>query len=78
MPIYEYTCNDCGNRFEWLTRSDEKPACPSCGRSSLTKELSLPAAHVVGGSSPPCPAKETGSCGMSDCCGGQCGLNQWG
>ncbi len=77
MPIYEYTCDDCGDHFEWLTRSGEEPTCPACGRKRLTKQLSLPAGHVAGANSPSCPAKESGSCGMSDCCGKGCGLSQW-
>ena len=77
MPIYEYACDICGNRFEWLVRSGEQPACPSCGEKRLTKQLSVPAAHVVGAKTPPCPAKESGSCGVSDCCGNRCGMSEW-
>jgi putative FmdB family regulatory protein len=32
MPIYEYRCRDCGERFEELTAADAAdPACPRCG-----------------------------------------------
>ena len=77
MPIYEYVCADCGNRFEWLVRGDEKPSCPSCGRSRLAKQLSLPAGHVAGAKAPPCPAKESGSCGVPNCCGNRCAMSEW-
>jgi putative FmdB family regulatory protein len=77
MPIYEYTCRDCGHEFEILVRNGEKPSCPSCGREQLTKNLSVPAAHVAGPAQPACPAKEAGACGMSNCCGQGCGISQW-
>lgn len=35
MPIYEYICRDCGEKFEKLViRRDDAaaPACPKCGR----------------------------------------------
>jgi putative FmdB family regulatory protein len=31
MPIYDFECESCGNRFEELTRIDELPPCPQCG-----------------------------------------------
>jgi putative FmdB family regulatory protein len=40
MPIYEYTCQDCGAPFEKLVRSmtaQVEVKCPSCG-SGLTKK----------------------------------------
>ena len=78
MPIYEYVCDKCGERFEWLVRSGEEPACPSCAEKRLTKQLSLPAAHVVGAKSPACPAKESGSCAASaDCSGRRCQFGDW-
>jgi putative FmdB family regulatory protein len=75
MPIYEYACRDCGHEFEVLVRGEEKPVCPSCGRAKLTKKLSVPAAHTAS-LQPSCPAGGPGTCGMSNCCGQQCGLNQ--
>lgn len=47
MPIYEYTCKDCGSDFELLIRGDEKPVCPSCGKKHLTKSLSVPPIQPV-------------------------------
>jgi putative FmdB family regulatory protein len=71
MPIYEYRCEDCGNRFEKLVRRDAPElSCPSCGHSRLTQELSVFAARsgasrepVMGGG---CPA---GMCRTPDICG---------
>ena len=32
MPIYDYECTDCKNRFEKIQRFDEEPiaVCPQC------------------------------------------------
>jgi len=75
MPIYEYECRECGHAFEWLVRGQEKPACPQCGRSSLTKQLSVPAAHTGTSSQHSCPAQDV--CGMPNCCGRSCGMADW-
>ncbi len=33
MPIYEYNCPFCREKFEKLQRrADEQPACPRCGK----------------------------------------------
>jgi putative FmdB family regulatory protein len=77
MPIYEYLCCDCGQRFEWLTREGEKPACPSCGKQKLNRQISVPVAHVKS-SGPACPAKEAGMCGAGGCQGGGCGFGDLG
>ena len=33
MPMYEYKCGDCGNRFELIQKFSDEPVstCPSCG-----------------------------------------------
>lgn len=33
MPLYEYACNSCGNKFELRQKFSDAPAseCPSCG-----------------------------------------------
>ncbi len=74
MPIYEYSCENCGHEFEYLVRGDEKPCCPACAASRLTKKFSVPAAHTAGSSGPNCPASEGGACDFSACGGGACGL----
>ena len=74
MPIYEYTCNSCGQEFEHLMRADEKPKCPSCGREKLTRSFSVAAAHTSSSSDPACPAREAGACDAHHCSGGPCGM----
>ena len=51
MPIYEYSCDDCGTKFEKLVRrAADVPEleCPSCGQKHLKQELSTFAAHANG------------------------------
>ena len=75
MPIYEYSCTACGQEFEVLIRGQEKPVCPSCGTSQLTKNLSVPAAHTATPQPSGCPVRE--SCGAANCCGNACGMGEW-
>lgn len=42
MPIYEYSCEQCGNEFELLVRGKEKAACPKCKSVKLERRVSLP------------------------------------
>ena len=41
MPLHEYTCRACNNRFEALVRNGELPACPSCKSADLERLLSM-------------------------------------
>ncbi|MFQ3620561.1 MAG: zinc ribbon domain-containing protein [Spirochaetales bacterium] len=80
MPIFEYTCASCGNRFEVLVLTKKSVECPHCGSSNLRKEFSTFAVH--GGPSrssraerPTCSPScgggfEQGTCGSGLCCGG--------
>ena len=47
MPIYEYQCQDCNNKFEKLVRK-EPPKCPSCESTDLERLLSLPVVRGEG------------------------------
>ena len=42
MPIYEYLCEDCGERFEQLVRHPaiDRVACPRCGKDRLNQQIS--------------------------------------
>jgi putative FmdB family regulatory protein len=51
MPVYEYHCAECGERFELFVRSPAKqadPTCPKCGSAEVRKAISL---FGVGGTS---------------------------
>jgi putative FmdB family regulatory protein len=75
MPIYEYLCADCGNKFEKLIRRNEdveKLECPSCGEKHLQQEHSTFSARANGmGKSAEMPSCPGGRCGNP----GMCGMN---
>ena len=51
MPIYEYTCNECGEEFEALVpRPTAKAPCPECGSRKVVKRMSAPGGFSMGGS----------------------------
>jgi putative FmdB family regulatory protein len=44
VPIYEYTCESCKNKFEQLVRTmsgDAKVNCPQCGSPKTARSLSV-------------------------------------
>ena len=44
MPIYEYECKNCGERFQVFLlagEDDGKMACPRCGARDVQKVISL-------------------------------------
>ena len=44
MPIYEFCCEACDERFELFVRSaaqGAEPICPRCGSSKARKAISL-------------------------------------
>jgi putative FmdB family regulatory protein len=67
MPIYEYSCRKCGNRFEHLARriGEAPPACPSCGTPKPRKEFS--SFSTAGGHAAQSPC-EAGACPAADRC----------
>jgi putative FmdB family regulatory protein len=49
MPLYEYQCEACGNRFEKIVKFSDPPLeeCPKCG-GKVQKLLSSPAIQFKG------------------------------
>jgi putative FmdB family regulatory protein len=49
MPLYEYQCESCGNRFERIQKFSDPPVetCPSC-EGAVRKLLSSPAIQFKG------------------------------
>ncbi|KUK53636.1 MAG: regulatory protein [Desulfotomaculum sp. 46_296] len=47
MPVYEYSCGDCGKKVEMLVRSFEEEGlyCPFCKGTSLVRVMSSFAYH---------------------------------
>jgi len=83
MPIYEYRCESCGDKFEKLVRrsSDAMEAgCPSCGEKHLEQQYSTFAARGGSGSDGSFTPAQTrseggGGCGSGMCGSGMCGRN---
>lgn len=42
MPVYEYECNKCSHRFEYMTftSSDPSPQCPKCNARKVKRLIS--------------------------------------
>jgi len=42
MPVYEFLCAKCGQRFEKLQKSEEAETmeCPNCGATGVNREIS--------------------------------------
>lgn len=66
MPLYDFSCNDCGSRFERLVRKDAEIAkvdCPDCRGTHVARQLSLPAAPISSANTQPA------ACGVGPPCG---------
>lgn len=81
MPVFEYKCSDCNEKFEVLYKSSvhkEEITCPKCNSTKNKKLYSAFSASVVG-SSVSNDSCTTGSCGVPSsydgCASGMCGLN---
>jgi putative FmdB family regulatory protein len=50
MPLYEYQCEACGNRFEVIQKFSDPPAatCKLCGKGPVQRLLSSPAIQFKG------------------------------
>ena len=50
MPLYEYQCDACGQRFELIQKYSAGPpeACPKCGKGPVQRLQSSPAFHLKG------------------------------
>jgi putative FmdB family regulatory protein len=75
MPIYAYKCTECGFEQDVMQKMSDAllTECPSCGKSTFTKQLSAAGFHLKGsgyyatdfknsGSKPEAPACGTGAC----------------
>ncbi|MCX7726642.1 MAG: zinc ribbon domain-containing protein [Chitinispirillaceae bacterium] len=77
MPIFEYQCNKCGNRFEelFLSNIEKKVSCPKCGDEKIEKLPSL-----IGGISVKKSSNTASQCSKSCsnaqmCSSGRCGID---
>jgi putative FmdB family regulatory protein len=74
MPIFEYICKGCGNKFEAIVYGSKQAECPACKGTELAQQLSTFAAHGTDKSSGSVPHMP---CGMPEgsCGGGGCGMH---
>jgi putative FmdB family regulatory protein len=64
MPLYEYECGECGQRFERLVSLSEarqSMKCPKCGSKSVRKLMSVFATAGGQSEASECP---TGVCDL--------------
>lgn len=62
MPIYEYACSECGERFEQLVPNSadaDRTACKSCGATEVRRLISVFATAKARGDI---------ACGAGGCC----------
>jgi putative FmdB family regulatory protein len=66
MPLFEFTCQECGAAFEELLSSGElaagPPPCPQCGSDQVERGFSTFSARAAGSASGP-------ACDMAGGCG---------
>lgn len=62
MPIFEYVCRGCGQRFERIVQGSHAPSCPTCRGTDLEQQLSVFAVGRPSGRSTAAPAA-CGACG---------------
>ncbi|MHB8878617.1 MAG: FmdB family zinc ribbon protein [Myxococcaceae bacterium] len=51
MPLFDFRCPACGERFERLVRASDAAAlvvCPACDRPGAQRQLSAPARTASG------------------------------
>jgi putative FmdB family regulatory protein len=75
MPLYEYLCDPCEEKFEVLrsmAKGADSATCPTCG-SNGHRVLSVFASISVGSNGQPVPSAVGG--GGGGCCGGACGCS---
>ncbi len=71
MPIYEYSCLDCKQKFEALrpiSQADSPLPCQACGGENVKRKASvfyaMSGGHSVAGTA--------GGCNCGSCSGGNC------
>lgn len=80
MPVYEYKCSECNNKFEYLHKSStvqEKIVCPVCNSNKNQKLFSPFSSSTKSGYNSSSGECTIGNCGLpaNTCASGMCGLN---
>lgn len=71
MPLYEFICNDCSDRFETLVRSFDAAKDVECEECHSPNVRRLMSTFAVSGMDDPVSPRLNMSGG--GCCGGSCG-----
>jgi putative FmdB family regulatory protein len=68
MPIYAFTCDQCGHQFEELVaRMGQTAPCPKCGSEKVSRGLTAPADYRTDTTSSSLPSCATGACSTGTC-----------
>ncbi len=73
MPIYEYRCESCAERFELLTGFAERDTAQACPACESTKTRVLVSSFAFGAGSDTSVSELTSKASGGGCCGGSCG-----
>lgn len=68
MPLYEYLCAECEEKFEELrspSQADADVTCPDCGSDKVARQFSTFAAGSGGGGSRSSGSSSCGSRGFT-------------
>ena len=82
MPMFDFVCTACGNKFEELVFGDESPACPQCSAPS-ERQMCVPSPLKTGAFPyTPGPVRPMGkgmpTCAAGSCSSGACGTGSTG
>lgn len=73
MPIFEYECAQCHEKFEMLVfRSDEQVTCPNCGSDGVQKVMSVFGFKSGGDKGAASSRMGSGASSCAGCAGGSC------
>lgn len=81
MPVFEYHCTKCNNKYEVFHKSSvnqEEVLCPKCNSAASKKLFSTFSASMGSNSISDSDSCATGNCDTSfsdGCANGMCGLN---
>ncbi len=68
MPIYEFSCNDCSQKFEKLImRKGQKILCPECSGDQVKKLISSCNFGSSDGTVQPASTNSCSSCTATSC-----------
>ena len=73
MPIYEYRCESCTEKFEILTRFAERDSAQVCPACESTRTRVLVSSFAVSGGEVSASDFAGEASGGGGCCGGACG-----